>query len=107
MAPALVLAAASAVVRLRRHERSVDGSVGGVGGWSAAAVCAVGWRHWHWQRRQQSVGCGGVSGWSAAALAASAVDWLRRRLRQREWSVGGIGVGSGVSGRSAAAVLLL
>ncbi len=67
----------------------------------------VGWQHWHWQRRQQSVGCGGVSGWSAAALAASAVDWLQRHLQQRERSVGGVGVGSGVSGRLAAAALLL
>jgi hypothetical protein len=103
----VALAAASAVVRLRRRERSVDGGVGGIGGWSAAAVRAVGWQRWHWQRRQQSVGCGGVSGRSAAALVASAVDWLRRRLRQRERSVRGVRVGSGVSGRSAAAALLL
>jgi hypothetical protein len=37
-AAALALAAASAIVRLRRRERSVDGGVGGVGGWLAAAA---------------------------------------------------------------------
>jgi hypothetical protein len=35
---ALALAAASAVVRLRWREQSVDGGIGGVSGWLAAAA---------------------------------------------------------------------
>jgi hypothetical protein len=49
-------------------------------------------------QRLVNCGGGGISGQSTVA-AASAVGWLRRRER----SVGGVGTGSDVSSRSAAA----